>query len=736
MTNYDVKGMSCAACQARVEKAVNGVDGVTSCAVSLLTNSMSVEGDVSPDVIINAVKAAGYKAKVSSGKISFDDDTSRIRNRLIISAAVLLVLMYFSMGVMMFGWPMPPFIPDSHIAVGIIEMILSGAIIFINRIFFIRGFGGLIHKSPNMDTLVSLGSGVSYVWSLYVLISMIIAHNAGDMDKVVRLGMNLYFESAAMILVLITIGKLLEAVSKGRTTDALKSLMALAPKTANVIRDGAEVTVPVEEVKVGDEYVVRAGDAIPVDGVIVEGNCAVDESALTGESIPVDKTSGDTISAATISKSGYVRCRAEKVGQDTTLSQIIKLVSDAATTKAPIARVADKVSGIFVPTVIGIAIVTFIVWMLIGREFAFSLERAISVLVISCPCALGLATPVAIMVANGRGARCGILFKTSEALEVTGRTKTVVLDKTGTITRGEPAVTDTVPAGMHSKEDLMRLAYVLESHSEHPLSRAITEAYDSDKIPDIDDFEVLSGSGLRGVYEGRTLTGGSLKYISQEVNVPEDIKGRADELSAQGKTPLLFAYDNELLGMIAVADIVKEDSAQAIAALNDMGIRTVMLTGDNERTARAIGESVGIKEVVAGVMPSDKADMVKRFKSSGHTVMIGDGINDAPALTVADVGIAIGAGTDVAIDAADVVLVKNSLMDAVTAIRLSRKTLTNIHENLFWAFIYNCIGIPLAAGCFIHLFGWELTPMFGAAAMSMSSFCVVMNALRLNWVRL
>ncbi len=639
MANYGVKGMSCAACQARVEKAVNGVDGVTSCTVSLLTNSMSVEGTASPDVICAAVKAAGYRAKLSAGEISFDDDTAQIRNRLIISAVILAVLMYFSMGVMMLGWPMPFGIPHSHVTIAVTEMVLSGVILWINRIFFIRGMTGLVHRSPNMDTLVSLGSGISWLWSLYILVRIISAHNSGDMELAGALSMNLYFESAAMILVLITVGKLLEAVSKGRTTSALRGLMELRPQTALLYRDGEEVSVPIEEVGVGDIYIVKAGDYIPVDGVVIEGECRVDESALTGESELVAKAAGDHVSAATISGSGRIRCRAEKVGEDTTLAQIIKLVSDAAVTKAPIARVADRVSAVFVPAVIGIACVTFIVWMLTGAEVGYALERAISVLVISCPCALGLATPVAIMVANGRGARSGILFKTSEAIETTGRVRNIVLDKTGTVTEG--VIIDDTAAGV-SGADIDRTA----------------------------------------------------------------------------------------------GDRIRPDSAEAIRELKAMGIRVAMISGDKEAKARAIADEAGIDEVIAEVMPADKSDKVEEMKKTGCTIMIGDGINDAPALTIADVGMAIGAGTDIAMDAADVVLVKSSLMDAVSAIRLSRKTLTNIHQNLFWAFIYNCIGIPLAAGCFIPLTGWTLTPMFGAAAMSLSSVCVVTNALRLNHVKI
>ncbi len=736
MTNYDVKGMSCAACQARVEKAVNKVEGVTSCAVSLLTNSMSVEGDVAPEVIMAAVKAAGYKAKVSSGELNFDDDTARIRNRLIVSAVILIVLMYFSMGVMMFGFPAPSFVTRSHIMIPIAEAVLSGVILWLNRIFFERGFTGLIHRSPNMDTLVALGSGVSYLWSLYILIRMIVMYGRGDTDALHALGMDLYFESAAMILVLITVGKLLESISKGRTTDAIKGLMALAPGNATVIRDGAEVTVPIEEVSVGDEYVVKAGESVPVDGIILDGSCAMDESALTGESVPVDKEAGDRISAATISRSGYIRARAEKVGQDTTLAQIIKLVSDAALTKAPIARTADKVAGVFVPVVMGIAAITFIIWMLVGAELPFALERAISVLVISCPCALGLATPVAIMVANGRGARMGILFKTSEAMELTGRTQTVVLDKTGTVTSGEPVVTDVYPADGVSEDRLIEYAYALESHSEHPLARAVTDAYGDGTVPDMGDFEVISGSGVRGTYKGETLTGGSVKFISGLTDIPDAIADKADELSGVGRTPLLFACEGKVMGLIAVADKIKDDSADAIRELKNMGIKTVMLTGDNEKVASAIAKKAGIDEFIAGVMPEEKAEKIKELKAGGYTVMIGDGINDAPALTVADIGMAIGAGTDIAIDAADVVLMKSSLLDAAKAIKLSRKGLTNIHENLFWAFFYNMIGIPLAAGAFIHAFGWTLTPMFGAAAMSLSSFCVVMNALRLNIVGL
>ena len=755
MANYDVKGMSCAACQARVEKAVSGVEGVTSCTVSLLTNSMSVEGDVSPDTVMAAVKAAGYKARLSKGELTFDDDAAPIRKRLIISVPVLLVLMYVSMGVCMWGWPALDFIASDMRIIGIIELVLSGLILWVNRIFFIRGFTGLIHLSPNMDTLVALGSGVSYIWSIYVLVRIFISHSAGAsgmMSDMAGQGHDLYFESAAMILVLISVGKFLEAVSKGRTTDALKGLLEMSPKTATLMRDGMEVTVPISEVKTGDIFIVKPGEAIPVDGTIEDGNCAVDESALTGESIPVDKAAGDQVSAATINSSGYIRCRADKVGQDTVFAQIIKLMSDAAMTKAPIARIADKVAGIFVPVVMGIALITFIIWMVTGADISFALERAISVLVISCPCALGLATPVAIMVANGRGARAGILFKTSEALEITGRVQTVVLDKTGTVTAGKPVVTDIIPAAGITEDKLLRYAYVLEVRSEHPLSLAVTEAYESDEIPDVDDFEVIPGKGLRGIYEGRELIGGNVGYISEVIGTdpklsadggrPGDIgellalSVRADSVSEEGRTPLMFAYDGHPLGLIAVADVPKDDSVLAVSELKNMGIRTVMLTGDNERTARTIADKVGIDDVIAGVLPGEKADKVLELKKKSHTVMIGDGINDAPALKCADVGMAIGAGTDIAIDAADVVLMKGSLMEAVSAIRLSRRTLTNIRENLFWAFIYNCIGIPLAAGCFIHAFGWTLTPMFGAAAMSLSSFCVVMNALRLNRVKI
>ena len=741
MKQYIVTGMSCAACQARVEKAVSKVDGVTACSVSLLTNSMGVEGTASSADIIKAVTDAGYGATPkdeetinTADEPLKDTETPKLRCRLIWSVGFLLALMYVSMGHMMLGFPLPSFFDNNHVAMGITQMLLAIIVMVINRKFFISGFNGLIHRAPNMDTLVALGSGASFVWSVYVLFAMTRAQVDGNMAAVSEYMMDFYFESAAMILALITVGKMLESMSKGRTTDALKSLMKLAPQTAVVIRDGSEVTVPIEEVRAGDIFAVRPGESIPVDGVIVEGESAVNESALTGESIPVDKAAGDRVSAATINQSGYIRCEATRVGQDTTLSQIIKMVSDAAATKAPIARIADKVSGIFVPVVIGIALVTFIVWMIVGQTFSYALARAISVLVISCPCALGLATPVAIMVGNGMGAKNGILFKTSESLEETGRIQIIALDKTGTITKGEPAVTDMIPAEGSDSDDLLRTAYALEAKSEHPLARAIIVKATEDGLePEAtENFKAAPGNGLEAVFAGEQIAGGNLNYISGKVSIPENIRERAEELATEGKTPLFFSKGDKLLGIIAVADVIKEDSAEAIKQLKDMGLHVVMLTGDNERTAAAIGKAAGVDEAIAEVLPEGKEEVIRKLKEHGKVAMIGDGINDAPALTRADIGIAIGAGADVAVDAADVVLMKSTLIDAAAAVRLSRKTLRNIHENLFWAFIYNIIGIPLAAGCYVAAFGWSMNPMFGAAAMSLSSFCVCMNALRLN----
>lgn len=743
MTQYNVTGMSCAACSARVEKAVNGVEGVTSCAVSLLTNSMGVEGSASPDEIIKAVTAAGYGASLKGNEKSGsqsaaaddlrDTETPRLRNRLIASIVFLLPLMYISMGHMMWNWPLPAFMADNHIAMGLTQLLFTVIIMIINQKFFISGFKGVIHKSPNMDTLVALGAGASFLYSTYVLFAMTSAQAAGDMDKVMEYMHDFYFESAAMILTLITVGKTLEAYSKGRTTDALKGLMSLAPKTAVIIRDGAEVTVPIEQVNKGDVFVVRPGDSIPVDGVIIKGSSAINESALTGESIPVDKETGDNVSAATINQSGYIECRATRVGEDTTLSQIIKMVSDAAATKAPIAKIADKVSGVFVPVVIVIALIAFVVWMIVGQAFGYALARGISVLVISCPCALGLATPVAVMVGNGIGAKNGILFKTAASLEETGRIQIVALDKTGTITQGTPKVTDIIPYGI-SENELLSFAYSLENKSEHPLAKAIVD-YSSEqgiKCSEVDAFKALVGNGLTAVLDGEQLFGGSLKFISTKVNIDDTIRKQAEGLANDGKTPLLFTKGEKLLGIIAVADVIKEDSPQAVRELQNMGIRVVMLTGDNKRTADAIGRQVGVDMVISDVLPDGKESVIRNLREYGKVAMVGDGINDAPALTRADIGIAIDAGTDIAIDAADVVLMNSRLSDVPAAIRLSRATLTNIHENLFWAFIYNVIGIPLAAGCWIPITGWTLNPMFGAAAMSLSSVCVVSNALRLN----
>ena len=751
MEQYNVTGMSCAACQARVEKAVSRVPGVTSCNVSLLTNSMAVDGTAVPDAIIKAVQQAGYGASkkgTNAGEGNqmdgaqndadalADHETPVLLKRLIASVVFLLVLMYFSMGHMMFGWPLPPWFDGNHVAMGLVQLLLTVIIMVINQKFFISGFKGLIHRSPNMDTLVALGSSASFLWSVYALFMMTKAQTVGDMDAVMRYMDEFYFESAAMILTLITVGKTLEARSKGRTTDALKSLMKLAPQNATIVRGGQEVTVPIGQVHQGDIFVVRPGENIPVDGVILEGSSAVNEAALTGESIPVDKTVGDDVSAATINQSGFIRCEATRVGVDTTLSQIIKMVSDAAATKAPIAKIADKVSGVFVPVVISIAVVTFIVWLLIGKEFSFALARGISVLVISCPCALGLATPVAIMVGNGVGAKNGILFKTAAILENAGKIEIVALDKTGTITEGEPKVTDVIPAGNITEDELLSLAVSLEAKSEHPLAKAIIRRGEelSVKPEEVTEFEALPGNGLHAVSNGKLLLGGSLRFLSEQTGVSKELRKQAEELAEQGKTPLLFAQDGRMLGIIAVADTMKEDSPKAIQELRKLGIRVIMLTGDNERTANAIGRKAGVDEVVAGVLPDGKESVIRELKEQGVTAMVGDGINDAPALTRADVGIAIGAGADVAIDAADVVLMKSHLSDVPAAIRLSRATLRNIHENLFWAFIYNIIGIPLAAGCFVA-FGLTLNPMFGAAAMSLSSFCVVSNALRLNLCR-
>lgn len=747
MEQFKVTGMHCAACSARVEKAVLKVPGVTSCAVSLLTNSMGVEGDADAQTIISAVKQAGYGASVngdeSQGATGADSgledtDTPVLKKRLIASIFFLAALMYFSMGHMMWGWPLPKWFEGNHVAMGLLQMILAAIIMIINQHFFINGFKGLINRSPNMDTLVALGSMASFVWSVYVLFAMTGAQAAGDEKAVMNYMMDFYFESAAMILTLITVGKMLEARSKGKTTDALKGLMNLAPKTAVVLIDGEEKTVAVRRVKKGDIFVVRPGENIPVDGCIIEGNSAVNESALTGESIPVDKEVGDMVSAATINQSGYIKCEATRVGEDTTLSQIIKMVSDAAATKAPIAKIADKVSGVFVPVVIVLAIITTMVWLIAGKEAGYALARGISVLVISCPCALGLATPVAIMVGNGVGAKNGILFKTAVSLEETGRVNIVALDKTGTITMGEPKVTDMIPTTGYDDKSLLKLAYSLEAKSEHPLAKAVVNEAESRNIKadEVDGFKILPGNGLTAQYNGGTITGGSFKFISKQINVSDEIRQKAEELAKEGKTPLLFAQDNKLCGLIAVADTIKEDSPAAVKDLKDMGIRVVMLTGDNERTAKAIGAQAGVDEVIAGVLPDGKESVIRELMGQGKVAMVGDGINDAPALTRANIGIAIGAGADIAMDAADVVLMKSRLSDVPAAIRLSRFTLRNIHENLFWAFIYNIIGIPLAAGVWIPIFGWTLNPMFGALAMSLSSFCVVTNALRLNFVNI
>ena len=742
MEQYTVTGMSCAACSARVEKAVKAVPGVTSCSVSLLTNSMGVEGTASASAIVKAVQEAGYgaspkaaAAETPSAELDAlaDHETPRLKKRLIASLVFLAVLMYFSMGHMMWGWPLPHWFDGNHVAMGLIQLLLAGIVMVINQKFFISGFKGLLHRAPNMDTLVALGSSASFLWSTYALFAMTRAQVDGNDALVMHYMMELYFESAAMILTLITVGKMLEARSKGKTTDALKSLMKLAPQTATLLREGVEVTVPIAQVKKGDLFVVRPGENIPVDGLVLEGSSAVNESALTGESIPVDKAEGDHVSAATTNQSGFLKCEATRVGEDTTLAQIIKMVSDAAATKAPIAKIADTVSGFFVPAVISISVLTTLVWLLLGREFGYALARGISVLVISCPCALGLATPVAIMVGNGLGARNGILFKTAASLEAAGRTQIVALDKTGTITSGEPRVTDILPAGGVSESELLTLAASLEQKSEHPLAKAVLAYAETETIacPDVTDFAALPGNGLSARLDGMEIYGGNAEFIATKASVPAELQAEAARLAAEGKTPLFFGGAGRLMGVIAVADTLKEDSPRAIRELQNMGIRVVMLTGDNQRTADAIGRQAGVDEVIAGVLPDGKEAVIRRLQESGKVAMVGDGINDAPALTRADTGIAIGAGTDVAIDAADVVLMNSRLSDVPAAIRLSRATLRNIHENLFWAFIYNIIGIPLAAGVFIP-FGLTLNPMFGAAAMSLSSFCVVSNALRLN----
>lgn len=743
MTQYNVTGMSCAACSARVEKAVSSLDGVSSCSVNLLTNSMGVEGTATSKEIIDAVEKAGYGASLKTNnkktKSNSDDElkdtqTPKLVKRLVASLVFLAPLMYISMGHMMWGWKLPSFMQNNHIAMGLAQMLFAIIIMVINQNFFISGFKGLIHKSPNMDTLVALGSGASFVYSTYALFAMTVAQTKGDMSAIMSYMDDFYFESAGMILALITVGKTLEAYSKGRTTDALKGLMSLSPKTANVIRDGKEITVDIDDVSVGDVFVVRPGESVPVDGIVIDGESAVDESVLTGESLPVDKNIDDKVTSATINKSGFLKCKATRVGEDTTLAQIINLVSDASATKAPIAKLADRVSGVFVPTVIAVAIITFIVWLIVPKPFGYALSRAISVLVISCPCALGLATPVAIMVGNGKGAKNGILFKTAVSLEEAGKTQIVVLDKTGTITEGKPKVTDVIPVGI-SENDLLQLAYSLEIKSEHPLAKAIVEKAEEMQISslDIKDFESKTGNGLCGSLDNSKIYAGSSKYISTVCDV-SSVKNDIERLSNDGKTPLLFAKDEKLIGVIAVADTIKKDSPEAIKQLKNMGIRVVMLTGDNKRTADAIGKQTGVDMVISDVLPDGKEAVVKKLQAFGKVAMVGDGVNDAPALTRADVGIAIGAGADVAVDSADVVLMNSKLSDVCSAIRLSRKSLTNIKENLFWAFIYNIIGIPLAAGVWIPITGWTLNPMFGAAAMSLSSFCVVMNALRLNFV--
>ena len=747
MKQYTVTGMSCAACSARVEKAVSQVPGVTACSVSLLTNSMGVEGTASPQDIVAAVQAAGYGASPKGAEgaaapsqdeaLLEDHETPVLKRRLLASLGFLIVLMYFSMGHMMWGWPLPGFFTDNHVAMGLVQLLLTVVVMVINQRFFISGFKSLWHRAPNMDTLVAMGSAAAFAYSTYALFAMTGAQVRGDAEGVMGYMHEFYFESAAMILTLITVGKMLEARSKGKTTDALKGLMKLAPKTATVVRNGQEIEVPIEQVASGDVFVVRPGENIPVDGVVLEGSSAVNESALTGESIPVDKAEGDSVSAATINQSGFLKCRATRVGEDTTLSQIIRMVSDAAATKAPIAKIADKVSGVFVPAVITVAVVTTVVWLLAGQTFGFALARGISVLVISCPCALGLATPVAIMVGNGVGAKNGILFKTAVSLENAGKVDIVALDKTGTITNGTPVVTDVLAVEGTPEEELLRQAYALENHSEHPLARAVVQYAQEKQLSagEVTDFQALPGNGLTAKQNGAVLAAGNLTFAEKHAEISDQTRRQADELAAQGKTPLFFLRDGTLLGVIAVADTIKEDSPRAVQELRNMGVRVVMLTGDNQRTAEAIGRQAGVDEVIAGVLPEGKESTIRQLQKQGSVAMVGDGINDAPALTRADVGIAIGAGTDVAIDAADVVLMKSRLADVPAAVRLSRATIRNIHENLFWAFFYNVIGIPLAAGVWIPLFHWQLNPMFGAAAMSLSSFCVVSNALRLNFVR-
>ncbi len=742
MKQYDITGMSCAACSARVEKTVSALPGVKTCSVNLLTNSMSVDGSISDDEVIAAVERAGYGACPKGGGKNLaagDDDalkdrqTPALKRRLVSSLGFLIVLMYFSMG-HMWGLPLPKSVEHNPVVLGLIQLLLTGMVMVINQNFFVSGFKGLIHRAPNMDTLVALGAAAAFIYSTAALFYMSHLQSLGQMEAAHALVHEFYFESAAMILALITVGKMLEAHSKGKTTDALKSLMKLAPKTATVLRNGQEVDVPIEQVRKGDLFVVRPGEHIPVDGIVTEGEAAVDESALTGESIPVDKAPGDQVSAATVNQSGFLRCEATRVGQDTTLSQIIQMVSDAAATKAPIAKIADKVSGVFVPAVIAIAVVTIAVWLLLGQTIGFALARGISVLVISCPCALGLATPVSIMVGNGKAAKNGILFKTAASLEETGKIETVVLDKTGTITKGEPAVTDTIPAAGIQEEDLLSIAYALEQNSEHPLAKAVLSKAQAQglRAHAVEQFRILPGNGLTAKLDGKPLLGGSLNYIASQVSVSEEMERKAISLAEHGKTPLLFACDGQLCGIIAVADVIRQDSPEAIRRLQDMGIRVVMLTGDNPRTANAIGKQAGVDEVIAGVLPDGKESTIRKLQSQGRVAMVGDGINDAPALTRADIGIAIGAGADVAVDAADIVLMKSQLRDVPAAIRLSRAALRTIHQNLFWAFFYNTIGIPLAAGVFIPIFDWQLNPMFGAAAMSLSSFCVVSNALRLN----
>lgn len=750
MEQYTVTGMSCAACAARVEKAVSGVEGVTSCSVSLLTNSMGVEGTAEQEKILEAVRNAGYRAEPkkrndapsvpssSAGELLKDKETPLLKKRLIASLGFLIVLMYVSMGHMMWGWPLPPFFDNNHVAMGLLQLLLTVVIMVINQKFFISGYKSLWRRSPNMDTLVALGSTAAFGYSTFALFAMTDAQVKGNSEAVMSYMHEFYFESAAMILTLITLGKMLEARSKGKTTNALKGLMKLAPKTATLLRDGKEITVPIEQVAKGDTFVVRPGESIPVDGTVLEGNSAVDESTLTGESIPADKGAGSAVSAGTLNQSGFLRCEATRVGEDTTLSQIIQMVSDAAATKAPIAKVADKVSGVFVPAVIALAVITVIAWLIAGQSVGFSLARGISVLVISCPCALGLATPVAIMVGNGMGAKNGILFKTAVSLEKAGKTQIVALDKTGTITRGEPRVTDLHPVNGVSEQELLSVAYALEKKSEHPLARAIHQKAEEEglKVEEVEQFRALPGNGLTALLGNTLLLGGSYKFISEQIPISAEMKEKSERLSEEGKTPLFFARSGTLCGIIAVADTLKEDSPGAIKELRNMGIHVVMLTGDNERTAKAIGKKAGVDEVIAGVLPDGKEQVIRDLQQKGQVMMVGDGINDAPALTRADIGMAIGAGADVAIDAADVVLMKSRLLDVPAAIRLSRTTLRNIHENLFWAFIYNIIGIPLAAGVFIHLLGWQLNPMFAAAAMSLSSFCVVTNALRLNFFRM